>query len=148
MNVFPVAVPPLRDRKEDIPLMAHHIVRRACARQGRPPCEIGSRALQRLLAYSWPGNVRELENILDRAVILCGGRAIAEPHVQVEVGGPSDVGEKIRPMQEMERAHILAALEAVHWKVSGKGGAAELLEMKPTTLESRMRKLGIERPDR
>ena len=145
LNVFPVTIPPLRKRKEDISLLAHYFVRRACARLGRPPCGINDRALQRLLAYPWPGNVRELENIIDRAVILCGGGTIDRQHVQVEVGAPSAARGQIPSLQEVERGHILVALRAASWKVSGKGGAAELLGLKPTTLQSRMQKLGIRR---
>ena len=143
LNVFPISLPSLRDRQEDIPVLARYFDNRICARFGRPPCGFTEEAMQRLLDYRWPGNVRELENIVERAIILSGSRTIEPEHVQVEIGTAS-VGE-VKPLQEMERAHIVAALRASNGKVSGKDGAAERLGMKPSTLESRMKKLGISR---
>ena len=151
LNVFPVQLPPLRQRAEDIPLLARYFARRVCARLGRPTCELSDGAVERLSSYGWPGNVRELENIVERAVILCGGRTIGREHVQVESremrpGGGS--GGAIRPLQDMEREHIIAALRETGGKVSGSGGAADLLGLKPSTLDSRMKKLGIRAGDR
>ena len=145
LNIFPITLPPFRDRKEDIPLLAKYFADRVCTRQGRPLCELSDAALQRLLSYSWPGNVRELENIVERAVILCGGQTIDEEHIQVEVGVSPGAKGGIQPLEEVEKAHIVAALKTTNGKVSGKGGAAELLGLKPTTLVSRMKKLGIDR---
>jgi len=150
LNVFPVQLPPLRERPEDIPLLARYFAQRVCARLGRPPCEFSDAATERLTAYGWPGNVRELENIVERSVILAGGRTIDREHVQVERRrAPSEEGngEAIRPLQDMEREHIIAALRQTGGKVSGRDGAAELLELKPSTLDSRMRKLGIRAGD-
>jgi DNA-binding NtrC family response regulator len=106
--------------------------------------------MHHLLRYHWPGNVRELENLIERAVILCGGRTIEKDHVQVQVEAeaiPSgDVDSRpIRVLKEVEADHIRAALRASSGRVSGKGGAAELLGLKPTTLEARMKKLSIVR---
>ncbi len=147
LNVFPVRLPPLRDRREDIPLLANNFARRMRVRLGRPLCEISGAAMQRLLAYPWPGNVRELENIMERAALLCDGPTIDREHIQVEVNLRSVAeGEgQVRPLHEVERAHIIEALRAANGRVSGKGGAAELLGLKPTTLESRMKRLGISR---
>ena len=146
MNVFPIHLPPLRQRSEDIPLLARYFIHRICARMGRPVCELSAEAVQRLVAYPWPGNVRELENIIERAVILCRGRTIESEHVQVAGGlsGEAETaGRGIKPLKEMEREHIIAALRAAGGKVSGRGGAAELLGLKPSTLDSRMRRLQI-----
>jgi formate hydrogenlyase transcriptional activator len=146
LNVFPLSLPPLRERLEDVPILAQLFVHRVCSRWGRPPCAISEAALQHLLAYSWPGNVRELENLIERAVILCGGQNIDREHVQVgSAAAPATTPGPIRTLQEVERDHILAALQESGGRVSGKGGAAELLDLKPTTLEARMKKLGIER---
>jgi len=150
LNVFPVQLPPLRQRPEDIPLLARYFAQRVCARLGRPACELSDAATERLTAYGWPGNVRELENIVERAVILSGGQTIEPRHVQVERRQTPRVeqsGVAIRPLQDMEREHIIAALREAGGKVSGRGGAAELLGLKPSTLDSRMRKLGIRAAD-
>jgi transcriptional regulator with GAF, ATPase, and Fis domain len=100
-----------------------------------------------LLSYPWPGNVRELQNVIERAVILSGGGVIQREHVHVEpLREPSPpMAASLAPLQVVEREHILRTLEHTNWKVSGKGGAAELLGLKPTTLEARMKKLGIKR---
>ena len=145
LNVFPIHLPPLRERREDIPVLAKFFAHRACGRLGRPPCEFSEAAVQRLQDYSWPGNVRELENIVERGVILCGGQTIDYEHVQVEVGPSPAATRAIRSLQEVEHDHIVAALQAAGFKVSGRGGAAELLGLKPTTLEARMKKLKISR---
>ena len=143
LNVFPITLPPLRQRKEDVPLLANHFAHRATIRLGKPECTISDAATARLLAYSWPGNVRELENILERAVILCRGTIIESEHINVQTALLPESQDQIRTLQQAERDHILAALRAVGWKVSGGGGAAELLGLRPTTLEARMKKLGI-----
>ena len=147
LNVFPIKLSPLRDRNEDIPLLVSYFIRRICARLGQPSCELSDAALERLQAYDWPGNVRELENIIERAVILCRGRKIDREHIQVEAAEPSAVAAEIQPLQALERGHIIAALQAANGKVGGAGGAAQLLGLKPSTLQSRMKKLGIIRRD-
>ena len=149
LNVFPLTLPPLRERQEDIPILSRYFAQRKSARLGRTPCSVTTAAMERLSGYSWPGNIRELENIIERAVILCDGDTIDFPHVQVEDVTPRhdapDTG--IRPLQEIEKEHILSSLQVTGGKVSGQGGAAELLGLKPSTLESRMKKLGIGRND-
>jgi formate hydrogenlyase transcriptional activator len=146
LSIFPILLPPLRDRREDIPMLANYFAQRKSIRLGRAPRQFSEGAMQRLVCYAWPGNVRELENIVERAVILCPGSTIEGEHVQVEAGAPASPEGGVRPLSHVERDHILAALQATNGKVSGKGGAAALLGLKPTTLESRMKKLGITRP--
>jgi DNA-binding NtrC family response regulator len=147
LNVFPLQLPALRQRREDIAALAKYFAHRLCVRFGRSPCEIAAAALARLEQYAWPGNVRELENIIERAVILAGAKAISAEHVQVGAAPPppqeTTTDQPILPLQEIERRHIAAALEAAGGKISGKNGAAEMLGLKPTTLESRIKKLGI-----
>ena len=151
LNVFPISLPPLRDRREDIPVLANYFDNRICARFGRPPCGFNKEALDQLLEYRWPGNVRELENIVERAIILCRGEAIGREHVKVEsvsAAGAHQEGDiELKPLQEVERDYIVAALRTCEGKVSGKDGAADRLGLKPSTLESRMKKLGISRED-
>ena len=148
LNVFPLTLPPLRERREDIPLLSRYFAGRKSARLGRSPCTFSDTAVRRLSEYSWPGNIRELENIIERAVILCDGDTIDFQHVQVDdVIGPQHADGTIRTLREMEKEHIIAALQSTGGKVSGKGGAAELLGLKPSTLESRMKKLSIGRGD-
>ena len=145
LNVFPITLPPLRARTEDIPLLTRFFVDRVCGRYGWPPCEVTDTAMQRLVTYRWPGNVRELENVVERAIILSRGQTVESAHIHVGEVRSHEENHPIRPLKEAEREHILSALDATHWKVSGPGGAAELLDVKPTTLEARMKMLNIVR---
>ncbi len=145
LNVFPIPLPPLRQRREDIPVLANYFDNRIGTRFGRSPRGFSEKAMARLVEYRWPGNVRELENIVERANILSGGRTIQRDHVQVKSSSASIGNDQLKPLQEIEREHIVAALRASNGKVSGKGGAAERLGLKPSTLESRMKRLGIGR---
>ena len=147
LNVFPIYVPPLRERKEDIPLLAHYFLKIYGAKMSKVFEKIPEPEMEKLVQYEWPGNVRELENIIERGMILS-----REPHFQVpmELTRPSsEEGRRNQSltMKENERRHILWILQKTGWKVRGGGGAAELLEMKPSTLASRMLKLGIQRPN-
>jgi DNA-binding NtrC family response regulator len=126
-------------------MLANYFAQRKAIPLGKPPRQFSAAAMQRLVTYAWPGNVRELENIIERAVILCSNSTIQAEHVQVEVGAAATPDGAVRRLSDVERDHILAALQATNWKVSGKGGTAELLGLRPTTLESRMKKLGINR---
>ena len=144
LNVFPVFVPPLRDRKEDIPMLVEFFVKKYAVKTGRKINETSEKVIKSLMDYNWPGNVRELENIIERAVVLCTGRRLV-------YGGwiPENkigAGIKLQTLEENERNHILKVLETTNWRISGEKGAAKLLGMKRTTLESRMKKLGINRP--
>ncbi|WP_296898731.1 sigma 54-interacting transcriptional regulator [Thiohalocapsa sp.] len=154
INVFPIQIPPLRERPEDIPVLALNAARKAQIRVGLAQAEITEAAMERLLDYPWPGNVRELENVMERSVILSRGEAIDADHVLI---GPSirapaqGVSPALSPsysqtIRDAEKAHIINALEQARWKVEGPGGAAKRLQMSPSTLRGRMKKLGIERP--
>jgi transcriptional regulator with GAF, ATPase, and Fis domain len=159
IGVFPLEAPPLRHRKEDIPELVAHFVKQACARFHLPAPVVPQRELVRAQHYDWPGNVRELQNVVERAVILSHGGKLrldlpAEGHAGVSTV-PADSrktsreekGEIIseREWRERERANLMTALVKANFKISGKGGAAELLELHPATLTSRMKALGIRR---
>ena len=143
LNVFPVFVPPLRERKEDIPLLVHYFVKKYASKTGRQIKETSEKVLKSLTEYNWPGNVRELENIIERAVVLCVGSRLISGNWIPE--NKIDTSNEILTLEENERNHIVKALEATNWRVSGQNGAAKLLNMNRTTLESRMKKLGISR---
>jgi PAS domain S-box-containing protein len=143
LNIFPIWVPALRDRRDDIPVLARHFVREFAARMGRTVDQIDARALERLAAYHWPGNVRELANILERAVILCQGRILQNTHLGLPAPAPP-AGDDVVTLDEAERRHILKALERTGGVLAGPNGAAALLGVNRSTLWSRMRKLGIE----
>lgn len=138
INVFPVTLPSLAQRREDIPLLAEHFMRRYARRLNRPVERIPAEVREDLVRRPWPGNVRELANLVERAVMLSTGPElrIAPPAGAEPVGGT---------LEEAEREHILRALRSSGWTVGGPGGAAAKLGMKRTTLQSRMRKLGIDR---
>jgi formate hydrogenlyase transcriptional activator len=144
LNVFPIYVPPLRERKEDIPLLAHFFLKIYSAKLGKSYEKFPQEELNKLIKYDWPGNIRELENIIERSVILNAG-----PIFRIPQFGPGDqeLGQaKFEiTLKENERRHILWALQKVGWKVRGRGGAAELLNIHPSTLAFRMKKLGIQR---
>jgi formate hydrogenlyase transcriptional activator len=144
LNVFPIRVPPLRERKEDIPLLVKYFVMKYGAKFRRNIETISQATMDALLAYSWPGNIRELENLIERAVIICQ-TAELEPGKWLPEPGENPVESRIPTLEELERDHILEVLQTTGWRVSGERGAAKLLGMKPTTLEARMKKLGIKR---
>ena len=145
VNVFPVTMPPLRDRKEDIPALVQHLVRRLADRHRRRIDVIPRPVLDSLVAYDWPGNVRELENVLERAIIT-------SPHSALHLAEPLTPDmlddQPQRPpsmLVDVERAHIIRVLHASAWRIEGPRGAAAVLGLKPSTLRSRMRKLGVRR---
>jgi PAS domain S-box-containing protein len=144
INVFPIRVPPLRERLDDVPLLAKYFLAKYATKAGKRISTIPKRGLKALTSYHWPGNVRELQNVIERAVILSRGR-------ELELGdwltrpSPVAAGSGISSLDDIQRQHILRVLELTGWRVSGQRGAAELLGLKPTTLESRMFKLGIQR---
>ena len=146
LNVFPVTSLPLRARKEDIPLLVRHFCARHGAEMGKTIDTIPAPVLDALMDYHWPGNIRELENLVQRALILSPGRTLV---LGDWLRKKPTAGQKstLMTMEEAERAHITSVLELTHWKVSGDNGAARLLNMIPTTLDSRMKKLGIQRPN-
>jgi transcriptional regulator with GAF, ATPase, and Fis domain len=146
LNVFPVRVPPLRERREDVPLLVWWFVHRRQKEMGRQIEQIPRRAMERLAAYSWPGNVRELENVVERALILSPGTTLQldesfsgeEPAERRGAGAGGTI-------EAVERAHVTAVLERRGGRIEGPGNAADVLGLKPSTLRSRMKKLGIRR---
>ena len=144
LNVFPIRVPPLRERVEDIPSLVWSFINEFAAAFGKNIESLSKHSLQALQAYPWPGNVRELRNVIERAMIVSNG-----PRLVVEPPRPSSATKrKSLKIVDMEVDHIRSVLEATGWRIRGRGGAADLLGMKPTTLESRMAKLGINRAAR
>jgi DNA-binding NtrC family response regulator len=141
-------LPPLRERREDIPLLAQHFLGKLGQRIGRQFKGISQRALQEMMAYQWPGNVRELEHVIEQAVIVSPGKLLelARPLKSLpSLALPEEAsGEgRLKTIDDNERDHILKALKLTNGRIRGAGGAAELLDILPTTLEGRMKKLGI-----
>jgi transcriptional regulator with GAF, ATPase, and Fis domain len=159
LSVFPVEVPPLRERGDDVVMLASHVLEQVCRDFGREPMSLTKKQVEALRRYSWPGNVRELKNVIERAVILSEDRHLRLDLSLTDAGlappGPADgaSGEAVvspayvtdAEMRERMRANLVAALEAANWRVSGKNGAAILLGMKPSTLTDRMRTFDIKR---
>ena len=155
LNVFPVEVPPLRRRTEDIAALAAHFVRTISRKLKRPEPGLTRALLMRLQEYDWPGNVRELQNVIERALItspqsqlrLDLPRAAGAGRKRAPAGEERDTVRTDAEMRRLERENLKRALEESGGKVYGSGGAAELLGLKPTTLVSRIKKLGLERDD-
>jgi PAS domain S-box-containing protein len=160
LNVFPIAVPALRERSGDVPLLAQYFLGRHAARIGRPITHIPEPAMELLTRYPWPGNVRELENVIERAVILSRGRALEIDPPMLGLGAPvpspaPGAAPAPRPeapppgggasLAEVERRHVLATLRETGWRIEGPQGAAQRLGLHPNTLRSRLKKLGIRR---
>ena len=156
LSVFPIEIPPLRERREDIAPLAEHCIEQSCARLRKPQLQLTGEQLGRLQQYPWPGNVRELQNVIERAVILSRGARLT-----LELGGEEGTGQVVvgqvhsgreapdltlQDLQEMERDLIRRTLEACRWKIYGGDGAAARLELNPTTLASRMKRFGIAKP--
>jgi formate hydrogenlyase transcriptional activator len=147
LNVFPIHVPALRDRPEDIPLLVRHFAQQFARRMNRVIDTIPSETMEALIRHSWPGNIRELQNLIEHSVILSSGPALRVPLTGLQSRAPaSQVGSKRRTMEEAEREHILATLKETKWVVSGARGAAARLGMNRSTLQFRMKRLGIVRP--
>jgi DNA-binding NtrC family response regulator len=149
LSVFPLQVPSLRERADDIPLLAEHFLNKFGKMLGKQFSGVDPEALRRLRAYSWPGNIRELQNVLERAAILSAGPVV---HIDDPLG-PVDAATQpvtspgtLGTLEETERNHILRVLNSRRWAIEGKDGAAAVLGLNPSTLRSRMQKLGIRRP--
>ncbi len=146
LNVFPVISPPLRDRKEDIPLLVNHFVKKYEGKMDKEIKDIPAKVIDALMLYDWPGNIRELENLVERALILSTGNTLEYgswiPSVKIATvnGKPA-----VQKLDDLEKQHIISVLEKTNWKVSGEKGAAKILGINPTTLEARMKKMGIKR---
>jgi transcriptional regulator with GAF, ATPase, and Fis domain/ABC-type uncharacterized transport system substrate-binding protein len=144
LNVFPITVPPLRERIEDIPLLARSFTQNASKRLGKSIEQIPSSVMKALQDYQWPGNVRELENVIERAVVASSGPRLRLADELKPL--PGDLPSIPKTMQEVELDHIVGVLKQTNWKVSGKDGAAEILGLNRNTLLARMKKLGIHKP--
>jgi len=149
LNVFPIILPPLRQRKEDIPLLVAHFIKMYAQKAGRRTESVAGEALARLIDYTWPGNVRELQNVIERSILLTKEPVLREVSF---IGSapraseaPVEDGNPVKTIAQMERDHILSVLRQCKGRVSGPGGAAELLNLPASTLKSRMKKLGIEK---
>ena len=143
LNVFPIALPPLRERLEDIPLLARHFVNKFACRIGKEISHIPSEVLELLCLHDWPGNIRELQNFIERAMIMCSGPELRLPPGELNDLVKSDSPATIRTLADAERDHILHVLRQVGWVVGGRCGAAARLGLARTTLLYRMRRLGI-----
>jgi formate hydrogenlyase transcriptional activator len=173
LNVFPIQIPALRERREDVPLLVRYFVQKFSRRLNKVVEYVPAEAMNALTNYPWPGNVRELENFIERAVLLSRGKELRVPVSELaaesnalavgrgaatdtarvefearhedEAEGPT--ASSITTLEQAERQHILRALQQTHWRIGGPKGAAALLDMKRTTLQARMRKLNIRRPE-
>ena len=146
LNVFPIICPPLRDRKEDIPLLVKHFCQKHEGKIGKKITNIPQKVMDTLIAYDWPGNIRELENIIERAMILSQGNTLeAGDWLPVAKIITTNGNPNLQKMGDVEKDHIIETLKKTNWKVSGEKGAAKMLGLNPTTLEARMKKLGIKR---
>jgi formate hydrogenlyase transcriptional activator len=145
LNVFPIEIPALRDRLEDIPLLVWHFARKYAQRMNKQIEEIRAEDMKALTQYHWPGNVRELQNLMERSVILSSGAVLqlALPHLS---GLAGNAAPRVRTLAEAERQHILQALRDSDWVIGGRDGASAQLGVKRTTLLDKMRRLGISRP--
>lgn len=155
LSVFPIDVPPLRERGDDVIQLARHFLEKTCADFGRKPMQLTQSQADWLRSYSWPGNVRELKNVIERAVILSPRNVLrldlsmSQPDLTRAAATSSAADRSLltdAEMREAQKNNVLRALRQANWKVSGAGGAAELLDMKPTTLADRIRSLGIVKP--
>ena len=149
LSVFPIELPPLRDRREDIPVLAEHFLRQAAQRLAAEPQRLTKAVARQLVRYDWPGNVRELQHVIERAVILSRGGAL-----RIDLKDRSDTTAKLtaddeaevltdEQVRQFERENLRRAMESSGGKVAGPGGAAELLGVKPTTLNSRLKAMGL-----
>jgi formate hydrogenlyase transcriptional activator len=145
LNVFPIVMPPLRERRDDIPKLVRYFVQQVARRMGKRIETINSEAMEELVRYAWPGNIRELQNIIERAVILTSGTVLKVPLGELK-SVPEIPGSVPQTMEEAERRHILQALDEADWVIGGPQGAAARLGLKRSTLQSRMQKLRIFRP--
>jgi formate hydrogenlyase transcriptional activator len=150
LNVFPVAIPSLRERREDIPLLVRYFAQKYARRMKKAIEMIPAKAMTIMMEYHWPGNVRELENFIERAVILSRGPELEVPIAELKQSARKSsvtLPDGVATLEYAEREHIVRALGETNWVIGGPAGAAVRLGMKRTTLQSRMRKLGIERPN-
>ncbi len=145
LNVFPLRLPPLRERLDALPYACAILLDEQARRTGRRGLKLNRAALEKLRRYRWPGNLRELANVLERAAILTRGKTIEPAHLLLDTHDTQPDGPDSTRLEDVERAHIIAILRRTGGRIYGDGGAADLLGLKPSTLQSRMKKLGVER---
>jgi len=150
LNVYPITVPPLRQRREDIPLLVSHFARQIGERMGKSISEVPAHVMREFTAYNWPGNIRELQNVIERAVIVSSDTVLRLPeplgqatNALANEAKASEELTTVSTADEAERENILRALEATGWRINGPKGAAALLKLHPSTLRFRMKKLGL-----
>jgi len=143
LNVFPIRVPPLRERRDDIPALVQHFVHAYASRHGKSIARIPDEVMTALVRHHWPGNIRELQNFIQRSVIMTSGAELGAPVAELVDQRPSIPG--VSTLADAERAHIISTLRDTNWVVGGREGAAARLGVLRTTLISKMRKLGISR---
>jgi formate hydrogenlyase transcriptional activator len=149
LNVFPISLPPLRARCEDIPALVEHFVEIYAHRMGKQIDHISSEAMSELISYSWPGNIRQLQNFIERSVILSSESVLRPPSLKAAAAAAAEPeSQKAVTLEEAERDHIRKTLEHTRWVVAGPNGAAARLRIHRSTLYYRLQKLGIERPSR
>jgi formate hydrogenlyase transcriptional activator len=143
LNVFPITLPPLRERTGDIPLLVHHFVRTFASRHHKSIADVPDEVMAALIAYHWPGNIRELQNFVERSVVLTKGAELQAP--VAELVSTQSMMSGVRTLADAERVHIISVLRETNWTVGGPNGAAARLGLIRTTLIAKMRKLGISR---
>ena len=147
LNVFPIHIPPLRERIDDIAVLIEFFVNKYSKKINKQIEYISDITLQQLKYYKWPGNVRELENLIERAIILSNSNILVMPEFETDsINKISSINGHRITLDQAQKDHILKTLNDTNWKIDGKEGAAKLLDIKPSTLRDRMKKLGIERP--
>jgi len=149
LNVFPIHVPPLRERQGDVPLLVTFFVQNFAKKLGKKVTQVSDDTMRRLAEYSWPGNIRELQNVIERAVILSTSHVLAlDEKLQqaAHVAGPTAAPALTASLKDAERRHIESVLTQAGWVIEGEHGAAKILGLHPNTLRSRMKKLGVKRP--
>ena len=146
LNVFPITIPPLRQRKEDIPPLVDYFVAKFNKKTGKRIETVSKDTLNVLQEYDWPGNVRELESVIERAVITSQGTELQVlDRFEISRGAGKETAQDVKPLDEMEREHIFQVLKNTGWRIEGEAGAAVILGLNPSTLRGRMRKYGIRR---
>ena len=145
LNVFPITLPPLRERPEDIPLLVNHFIKKYEGKLGKKISQVPQKVMKTLQAYHFPGNVREVENIIERAIILARDETLQLDESFELLESPAAPAENVGTLAEIERSHIVSVLQETNWRIEGTKGAALRLGINPNTLRSRMQKLGIKR---
>jgi formate hydrogenlyase transcriptional activator len=145
LNVYPIMLPPLRERRDDIPVLVQHFVHAYASRHGKSIARVPEEVMRALVRYNWPGNIRELQNFIERSVIMTSGAELGAPVAELMDRRPSIPG--VSTLADAERAHIISTLRETNWVVGGRDGAAMRLGVLRTTLIAKMRKLGISRGD-